>query len=82
MTTNTIPVTAAEITRVIQEPNPFRGNVPLWNRWDIARRMGREKTAHVIRTIEIAVNAGFVHKYWGHDGTRECWIYTIQPPMF
>lgn len=82
MTTNTIPVTAAAVAQIVQEGNPFRNNVALWNRSDIARRLGRKKTTHVISTIELACSLGFVFKYFGHDGVRECWIYTAHPPMF
>lgn len=72
---------AALVAQIVNSPNPYRGNVYLWNRWDIARAAGRKKTTYVLNTIETAVNLGFVYKYWGHDGKRESWIYTIQAPM-
>lgn len=70
------------VEEIVASENPWRGNVRLWNRLDIASMAGREKTSHVIRTIENAVKEERVYKYWGHDGTRHAWIYTKQAPMF
>lgn len=70
------------VGQIVAEDNPFRSGVKLWNRLDIATYAGRKKTTHVITTIENAVKLGYCYKYWGHDGTRPAWIYTLQPPMF
>lgn len=70
------------VEQIVSDCNPYRGNVPLWNRLDIASFAGREKTTHVILTIEKAVKEERIYKYWGHDGKRCAWIYTKQAPMF
>jgi len=70
------------VAQIVGQPNPYRGEVCLWNRLDIAKHAGRKKTTHTINTIENAVLLGYVYKYWGHDGVRQAWIYTLQPPMF
>lgn len=75
------PFNAALVAQIVSEPNPYRGDVKIWNRLDIARKAGRKKTTHVQQTIEQAVALGFVYKYWGHDGRREAWMYTLQAPM-
>jgi len=75
------PFNAQLVAQIVSEPNPYRGGVTVWNRRDIARFAGRKKNGHVLNTIETAVSLGFVYKYWGHDGHRESWMYTLQAPM-
>jgi len=76
------PITIKLIAQIVASGNPYRGNVPLWNRRDIADRLGRKKTTHLLNQIEAAVDAGLIHKLASNDGVRDCWVYTIQPPMF
>jgi len=75
------PFNALLVAQIVQSENPYRGGVRVWNRLDIARAAGREKTTHVIDTIERAVRLGYIHYYDGHDGVRACKCYTAQPPM-
>lgn len=50
-----------------------------WTRLDIAEALGREKTTHVIETIERAVRAGLINRIEGQDDQgRDAWIYTIE----
>lgn len=76
------PFNALLVAEIVASPNPFRSGVGVWNRLDIARAAGREKTTHVISTIELAVRLGYIHVYDSHDGVRACKCYTAQPPMF
>lgn len=50
-----------------------------WSRADIARRMGRDKTTHVVATIERAAQQGLINKIFGQDDHgRFTWLYTIE----
>jgi len=53
-----------------------------WSRAAIARALGRKKTSHVIRVIELAVSLGFINRRSYHDGVREGFIYTTEPESF
>lgn len=56
-----------------------------YSRLDIAEALGREKTTHVINTIERAVRMGLIEKFPGWVGSRQGWVYGPigqQPKLF
>jgi len=53
-----------------------------WTRLAIARALGRKKTSHVMTQIELAVALGYIKRVRGNDGTRDCWVYTVEKGMF
>lgn len=77
-----LAVDPERIAEVVATTNPWRGNVPYWNRRDIAEAMNRKKTRHVIDQIEKAVSRGLIYKVWSNDGVRNCFVYSTVPPMF
>lgn len=53
-----------------------------WTRLAIAKALGRNKTSHLMTQIDIAVSLGYFRRAWGHDGTRQCWLYTVEQELF
>lgn len=56
-----------------------------FSRSDIASALGREKTTHVINTIERAVRMGLIERFPGHVGSQTGWVYGPpgqQPKLF
>jgi len=50
-----------------------------WSRKEIAEFMNRDKTTHVINTIEKAVSMGLINRIAGQDDHgRSTFIYTIE----
>jgi len=56
-----------------------------WSRKQIAEAFGRDKTSHVILTIERAVGAGLIKRFPGYIGSSYGWVYAhpdLQPELF
>lgn len=53
-----------------------QGGIP--TRQQIADRLGRDKTTHLITTIERAVQSGRIVKMAGHTSGRSCWRYALR----
>lgn len=75
---NDITVTPEAVAEVVRAGRWY-------SRLDIAEALGREKTTHVVNTIERAVRQGLIEKFPGMVGSRPGWVYGPvgqQPKLF
>lgn len=75
METQTTVVNPITVTQVVATGG-------YWTRLDIAKKLGRKKTSHVMNQIEIAAALGYIKRVWMNDGIRDCWMYTVEPELF